>query len=234
MITYSLHDPKADFYLQSDELSTPSGKYKLDISLVGEFNKSNLLAAIAFCSSHDIDISFLASFASKISAVAGRMELITLDNYSIPKIIVDFAHTPDALENVLLSLKSYKPKRLFCIVGCGGDRDKTKRSLMLQACLQHSDIVIITQDNPRTEDPNQIVADMLAGKKLDEQIILELDRAVAISNAVNMADEGDIVLIAGKGHENYQIIGTTKHPFSDQIIARQALEERQKNANDVT
>lgn len=226
LLTYSLNNHNADLFLDHDVLHSPWGRVKLAINLLGDFNKSNILAAFAFCSIHGVRVEDLGLQAIDLKPVSGRMELIAQDEIIAPKIIVDYAHTPAAIEQVLQSLRVYKPRKIYCIVGCGGDRDRTKRKLMMQACMNNSDEIIITQDNPRTEDPMQIVNDMLQGITLTNNISIELDRAKAIQKAIGAADIDDIVLIAGKGHEDYQIIGTTKFPFSDQRIAKQALMQR--------
>ena len=157
---------------------------------------------------------------SSLKAVSGRFE--TLHAPKGYTAIVDYAHTPDALDNVLATINELRESRrekgtLISIVGCGGNRDKGKRPMMAQSAVRASDKVIITSDNPRKEDPQAIINDMLAGLN-DEQmknVIVIADRRQAIKTACMMADKGDVILVAGKGHENYQIIGDVKHHFDD-------------------
>jgi len=128
---------------------------------------------------------------------------------------VDYAHTDDALKNVLSALLAFKQKRLIAVFGCGGDRDRTKRPRMAKVAETYADVVIVTSDNPRTEEPMAIINEIVAGFSSLDKVIVEVDRRAAIKKAVEMAKDGDIVLIAGKGHEDYQIIGKTKHHFDD-------------------
>jgi UDP-N-acetylmuramoyl-L-alanyl-D-glutamate--2,6-diaminopimelate ligase len=138
---------------------------------------------------------------------------------------VDYAHTPDALEKLLDSVRPLTAGRVITVVGCGGDRDKTKRPLMGFAASQRSDLTIVTSDNPRTEDPETIVAEVLDGIAPNRPTIAIVDRAEAIAHAVSFASENDVVVIAGKGHENYQIIGHEKYPFDDRDFVREALKK---------
>jgi UDP-N-acetylmuramoyl-L-alanyl-D-glutamate--2,6-diaminopimelate ligase len=171
-------------------------------------------------------IAKLLDSAQHLKPVNGRMQIVSHNIVTDPKVIVDYAHTPEAVEKALQALQEYKINKIYCIIGCGGDRDRSKRPLMLQAAVKHSDVVIITQDNPRTEDPQQIINDMLNGAPLHENVIVQMDRATAISQTIAQATEHDLILIAGKGHEDYQIIGTVKVPFSDVLTASLALEAR--------
>lgn len=223
VVTFSLHDHNADLYLDNDKLITPWGNGILNTKLIGRFNISNVLAAIACCALQGIEVSTLLEHARDLQPVCGRMELIPTPINNSPRVIVDYSHTPDALIKALTTLREYNPEVLYCVFGCGGDRDRRKRPLMTQAVLDNSDQAIITNDNPRTEDPQQIVQDMLSNAILSDNVTIELDRAKAIQQTIARATANDIVLIAGKGHEDYQIIGTTKHPFSDQLVAQEAL-----------
>lgn len=225
VLTYSLQNPRADLFWQNGVVHTPWGKGTLATKLMGKFNQSNTLASLAACLLQEIDFEHVMLAANKLQPAAGRMELVHAPGKQQPVIVVDYAHTPDALTKALQTLREYKPARLFCVFGCGGDRDRSKRPLMLQAVIDNCDEIVITQDNPRTEDAQRIVQDMLQGQKIGSNITIELDRKLAIHNTVLRATDKDIVLIAGKGHENYQIIGTTKFPFSDQLVARNALGE---------
>jgi len=223
VITYSIRDPRADVYLQQNHLRTPWGSGALTTNLFGNFNASNVLAAMACGALHGLSVESMLTMAPKLQAVVGRVQPVVTDVPNLPTVIVDYAHTPDALTKVLQTLQPYKRGKLFCIFGCGGDRDRSKRPLMLQAALANSDVVVITQDNPRTESPQQIMQDILADTVTDKNITIEFDRATAIARTIANAKDGDVVLIAGKGHEDYQIIGTDKLPFSDYAVAQQCL-----------
>lgn len=224
VITYSVANPDADVYLNNNILRTPWGEGVLQTQLIGAFNLSNILAAISVCALQDISLDRLLQLAKDIKPVLGRMELIATGAAFEPKVVVDYAHTPDALIKALQALRAYKPRTLYCVFGCGGDRDRTKRPLMMQAVIANSDVAVVTRDNPRTEDAQQIVQDMLVGTTNMHNISIELDRAQAIQQTIARASKDDIILIAGKGHEDYQIIGTTIHSFSDQKVAREALQ----------
>jgi UDP-N-acetylmuramoyl-L-alanyl-D-glutamate--2,6-diaminopimelate ligase len=230
IITYSLLNPAADLYYADGIIHTLWGTGPLVTKLIGKFNISNVMAALACCAIQGISIQTLLQAASKLNAVPGRMQAVPCVDLDAPRVVVDYAHTPDALIKALQTLQQYKQRHLICIIGCGGDRDRSKRPLMLRAVIENSDKVIITQDNPRTEDPQQIVRDMLAGHPLNTNIVIEMDRATAIKNAIAAASSEDLILIAGKGHEDYQIIGTTKLPFSDLLVAQQTLEARGEQA----
>jgi len=145
-----------------------------------------------------------------------------------PLIVIDYAHTPDALQNVLMALRSHCRGKLWCIFGCGGDRDRGKRPLMAQIAEKYSDKLIITQDNSRTEDPKQIFADMVKGLNKPNSVQIESDRIQAIMQSIEAAAPSDLILIAGKGHENYQIVGTEKIPLDDYAEAKKALHSRRE------
>jgi UDP-N-acetylmuramoyl-L-alanyl-D-glutamate--2,6-diaminopimelate ligase len=145
-------------------------------------------------------------------------------------VIVDYAHTPDSLENLLRAARPFIPKRMICVFGCGGDRDRTKRPMMGKVASDLADIPVVTSDNPRTENPQQIIDDILGGMDNVETIV-ERDRAVAIAKAIQMAEPGDGVLIAGKGHEDYQILGTEKVHFDDREEARKALMQQKSSVS---
>jgi UDP-N-acetylmuramoyl-L-alanyl-D-glutamate--2,6-diaminopimelate ligase len=141
-----------------------------------------------------------------------------------PVVIVDYAHTPDALEQTLRALRAHCTGRLWCVFGCGGDRDRSKRPLMGRIAREHADQVVVTSDNPRSEDPNDIIAAILSGIPSGCRVDVEPDRRRAIRQALLAARGGDIVLIAGKGHEDYQIVGTTRLHFSDAEVAKEFLD----------
>lgn len=214
--TYSINN-KADVYLLDNIVYTPWGQGRLDSPLIGKFNLSNILACITCCILQGVSLENILAIVKKIQPVPGRMQ--TVRRPELPLVIIDYAHTPDALVKALQAAREQPHAKLYCIFGCGGDRDRTKRPLMLQAALTNSDYVVITQDNPRTEDPKQIINDILSDINKTDNITIELDRAMAIRQTILKAQPQDIVLIAGKGHENYQIIGMQKIPFSDLTVS---------------
>ena len=167
---------------------------------------------------------------SNIKAAPGRFEALNCgQDY---KVIVDYAHTPDALVNVIVAARNIRNgNRIITIFGCGGDRDRTKRPIMAKAAENLSDIVILTSDNPRTESPEQIFADVKAGFAKTDDYLFEPDREKAIKLAINMAEKNDIILITGKGHETYHIIGTKKWHFDDKEIARREIVRRRMVEN---
>jgi len=193
--------------------------------LLGRYNVSNHLAAAGLCLAAGFDLETIATGLSALKAVPGRLERIEGDGISI---FIDYAHTDDALENVLSALKPFCRGTLYVVFGCGGDRDRTKRPRMARVAEQLADFVIVTSDNPRTERPADIIGEIVAGfENPDSQtIIVEPDRKKAIELAIKTAAKDDIVLIAGKGHEDYQIIGTQKFDFSDRSIAQECLRNR--------
>lgn len=221
-ITYGAHiDAQVRFQLLAldtrgmhAELRTPWGVGQLTLPLIGEFNLANACAAIAVLAAQGLDFSLLCEQARKLKPVAGRMELYVKDQ--APMAVVDFAHTPAALSNVLGALKPWQ-RHLTTVFGCGGDRDRSKRPLMLEAVLALSDSLIVTDDNPRTENPEQIFADIMQNHL---GIACEHNRRQAITLAIKQTPAEGIVLIAGKGHEDYQDIQGVKHPYSDaQVLA---------------
>lgn len=207
-------------------LITPSGSVNIHSSLIGDFNIYNILAASAAAFCAKIDLNVIASGIANLKGVPGRLELIK-NNRSLA-IVVDYAHTPDALLKAIKAVKPLTKARLITVFGCGGDRDKGKRREMGRVAGEHSDLVFITSDNPRTEDPAAIAMQIEKGvhesglNKLGGGYILDLDRAGAIRRAVGLATESDLILIAGKGHEDYQIIGNRKRHFDDREVAADA------------
>lgn len=194
----------------------------LRLKLVGDYNLSNAAAALAACADES-NISKLAEILSRADAPPGRMERVDAGQPYV--VLVDYAHTPDALEKLLRACRRLNPRRLICVFGCGGDRDRTKRPKMGRVATTIADVTIVTSDNPRTEKPQDIIAEIQRGLRgrAGKKYQIEPDRRAAIRIALDRARRGDIVVIAGKGHENYQIIGTTKHPFDDRKIARAAI-----------
>ncbi len=198
---------------------------KLQTSLVGEFNLENILAVICVLLAQGGDISEIVErISSKNLAISGRMERLTQRHHCL-QVFIDYAHTPDALERTLKSLKPHCENKLSVIFGCGGDRDKGKRSLMGAIATQWADQVILTDDNPRYEQAGIIINDILQGCSRQKVAVIN-DRKSAIYQAINAANDNDIVLIAGKGHENYQEINGIKHPFNDRDIAIEALKTK--------
>lgn len=196
-------------------------------SLLGKFNLSNLLAVIGAVALHEGDLGYqnfqrILTLVPKLKAVIGRMELVS--NSTDLAVIVDYAHTPDALEKALQALRLHCEGKLWVVFGCGGDRDTGKRPAMGAIAVKYADQVIVTSDNPRTESPHQIIDQII--QNIKGQCSIESDRRAAINHAVLNAKPGDVVLIAGKGHENYQILGADRLAFSDQTEARLALDKR--------
>lgn len=203
----------------SAHIESPWGSGEIKSPLIGDFNLANLVAALSAVAIMGSDFKALLNSIAGLKAVPGRMQLIpnTLD----VQVVVDYAHTPDALEQALLALRSHVSGQLITVFGCGGDRDNTKRAIMGRVACERSDSCIVTSDNPRSEDPMAILRDIESGCTGNYQS--QVDRAEAIASAVAQAKPGDCVLIAGKGHEDYQIIGTERFHFSDEEQAVAAL-----------
>jgi len=183
----------------------------------------NGLAAAAAAVALNIDMGAIKRGLEKVAEVPGRFQVVSRGEG--PVVIVDYAHTPDALERLLRFCRELSPKKLITVFGCGGDRDRGKRPLMGRISYELSDLVIVTDDNPRTEDPERIVEEILAGvPSAVESVKVIRDRREAIHRAVEEARDGDIVAIAGKGHETEQIVGTKRIHFSDVEVAREAFE----------
>ncbi len=200
-------------------------EYNTHINMVGDYNVYNYLTALLILTNLDFDINNLLDLNKELSAPSGRMEIIPYKNNSI---FVDYAHTPDAIKNVLDTVNKFKEGKVITICGCGGDRDRTKRPIMGHIAEENSDYVILTDDNPRTEDEKAIMADILEGVKLDNHEVI-YKRDEAIRHGIDMLVDKDILLILGKGHEDYQIIGTVKHHFSDQEQVRNYIKEKEVN-----
>ncbi len=194
-------------------------KYPVKMIMRGMFSVYNFLAALATGLAVGFDIKKSIEVLEKIPGVAGRFEIVNAK----PTVIVDYAHTPDGLENVLKTAREITPKdgKLICIFGCGGDRDATKRPKMGKISEELADKVIITSDNPRTENPQQIITDILAGFKSINNVIVEPDRELAIKEAHKIAQENDVILVAGKGHEDYQILADETIHFDDREKVRE-------------
>ncbi len=203
----------------------PWGGVELRLPLVGRHNVANVLEALASASAiADLDPTLCRALAD-CPPPPGRLEPVMVEGGEGPTVLVDYAHTHDALENVLNALRPVVTGKLIVVFGCGGDRDKTKRPKMAAVACRLADRVIVTSDNPRTEDPEAIICDILAGVG-GAEVTVEADRAKAVEQAILAADDADTVLLAGKGHEPYQEIGTTRYPFDDRLQAAAALRKR--------
>ncbi|MFM7426664.1 MAG: UDP-N-acetylmuramoyl-L-alanyl-D-glutamate--2,6-diaminopimelate ligase [Elainella sp.] len=233
--SYSVSDSTADLWTSDlvyepegvrGTLHTPQGEVAFQSPLVGQFNLANLLAAVGAALHLGVDLDLIAAALPRFTGVPGRMEQVQVSPQQDISVIVDYAHTPDSLENMLRAARPFIDKRMICVFGCGGDRDRTKRPKMGAIAAELSDWAVVTSDNPRTEDPQRILDDILAGIPASAQPTVIADRAAAIQTAIQQAQPGDGVLIAGKGHEDYQILGTEKVHFDDREQARAALEQR--------
>lgn len=229
LITFSAKGNKADLVATNVGVETGSiqatlqfhqKKAQLTLPLIGMFNLANVLAAFAALLAEGYPLQVLSKLAAKLSAVTGRMQVVKNGHVKAKLVVVDYAHTPDALTKALLSLKPYVKAegKLYVVFGCGGDRDHTKRPIMGSIAAKYADRVVITSDNPRSESPNHIIEDILSGVTDVQRtkVTVEPNRSAAIHLALAEAKELDIVLVAGKGHETYQIIGDQTLPFSDQ------------------
>lgn len=210
----------------SFDLVTNKGTKHITMSLVGQFNVYNVLAAVATCIAAGIPFEIITEAVEELHGVRGRFELVN-QQQEFP-VIVDYAHTPDSLENVLETCRDMTEGKLFVVVGCGGDRDKTKRPKMAKIAVELADEPIFTSDNPRSEDPRAILRDMEAGVE-NAYYHSIANREQAIFFAIANAKKGDVVLIAGKGHETYQQIGNETFDFDDAEVAARAIVELNKN-----
>jgi len=205
------------------ELTTPEGPLTLTTRLIGGHNLENALVALGMARLAGIPYAVAARALSTAAGARGRLERVVVPSAAGPAVFVDYAHTPDALDNVLTALRPLVPGSLVCVFGAGGDRDAGKRPQMAAASARTADLSIVTSDNPRTEDPDAIIADIVPGLPEGAAHVVEPDRRAAITRAIAEHGPGDAVLIAGKGHEDYQIVGTTRLPFDDAQVAREAL-----------
>jgi len=231
VVTYGM-SVRADFRASNCRVEFSGTSYQLDahgksylvrVPLIGRFNVANSVAALAAANALGISLRDAVLSLGKSPQVPGRLELVPAKRQF--QVFVDYAHTPDALRNVLKTLRELEPHRLIVVFGCGGNRDRQKRSLMGEMVDRHADYAIITSDNPRKEDPNAIVEEIEKGFRLSryEKIV---DRTQAIGRAIALVEPRDIVLIAGKGHENYQEFADYTVPFDDIQVARRAIEDR--------
>ena len=229
-IRYSLHEPQTELWLKSFaptddgfEASVDGqwGAFDIAVPLMGSFNASNVLAAMATVLSLGVPLERVQTAVARLGPPPGRLEKFTGANGN--RVVVDYAHTPDALANALAALRPHVAGRLICVFGCGGDRDRGKRPEMAREAEQRADVVIVTDDNPRSEAPEAIARDILAGFSAPDRAQVIHDRAQAIQAAIQMASPDDLVLIAGKGHEAYQELAGQKLPFSDAEQVRHGL-----------
>lgn len=207
---------------QKIELKIFNNRYETELKLLGKFNLYNLLGAIGAVKCLGMEDEEILDKIKNIHGAPGRFEPV--DVKADFTVIVDYAHTGDALENILKSVNELKTKRVISVFGCGGDRDREKRPIMGRIAEKFSDFTIVTSDNPRTEKPEEIIREIAAGLQQDNHII-EIDRAKAIEIAMQNAEKDDIIVIAGKGHENYQIIGREKIHFDDREAVKAAMEK---------
>ena len=231
VITYSLNKNEADYISKSIKLREDGSDYaviadyaihRIKLSVPGDFNILNSLAAIAAARECDVSLEFCAYALKSFGGVKGRMEILSTDTDY--KVIIDYAHTPDALKKVLLCLGSFPHNRVITVFGCGGERDKEKRSMMGNIASQLSDILVITSDNPRGEEPMKIIDDILSGvRKGKKTVYIHENRRKAIEYALKIAQKNDIILLAGKGHETYQLLGEEKIHMDEREIVREIL-----------
>lgn len=233
--SYSVLNKSADLWTSdlqyqstgvSGILHTPRGKAPFSLPLVGQYNLANMLAAVGAVLHLGLELETVVKALPKFQGVPGRMERVQVQADPDVSVIVDYAHTPDSLENLIKAARPFIAGKLICVFGCGGDRDRTKRPKMGKIAAELADIAVLTSDNPRTEDPEKILQDVLAGIPAAKEAMVICDRATAIRTAILQAQPGDGVLIAGKGHEDYQILGTEKIHFDDREQAREALSLR--------
>jgi len=229
-LTYSLNDPNADFFTTNFictpersiiNMITPAGEIKLDFKLIGESNVYNALASMAVGFALGIDPGIIKSGLEAMAGIPGRMERIQVgQNFNI---WIDYGHTPHAFERLLKTARKLTKGRLLFLFGCGGDRDSGKRPLMGKAASQYADLIFLTEDNPRSEDPRVIVQQIMRGIEEKNKVQIIIDRREGIKKALEIARAGDTLVLAGKGHEDYQIIGDRKIHFSDKETVLELL-----------
>lgn len=230
-MSYSLEDKDADVFCEntqsnamgmSAQLVTPWGRGLLKSSLYGRFNLSNLLAVVCVLGGKGFKLEDILPILSEIKNIKGRMDRIEHRNRAT--VIIDFAHTPDALDKALMAVREHCGGKLWCVFGCGGNRDKGKRRQMGSIAARLSDYIVLTDDNPRDEDPQNIIEEIMQGVAAADKVHVDSDRSKAINYAINEAEINDVVLIAGKGHEDYQEINGIKKPYSDYEQVKIALQ----------
>lgn len=234
ILTYGCHQQsdvmatniKITLHETSFTLVTPVGEIAVRSQLVGKFNVYNMLAASSAAIAANVPLEVIKKALENIAGVNGRFEQVVAgQDFAV---IVDYAHTPDSLENVLQTISGFANQQVFVVVGCGGDRDRTKRPLMAEISLKYADHTIFTADNPRTEDPGHILQDMTTGLTGSNYEVIQ-DRKDAIHKAIDLAEANDVILIAGKGHETYQEINGVKYDFDDHKIAEEAIKTKGLN-----
>jgi len=232
-VTYSLKDKNADFYLKTYspntsgyklKISTPAGNLDIDLKLLGEANIYNVLASTASASVSGTSLEKIKNGLESFCGVKGRLEQVDIgQNF---RVIIDYAHTPFAFENLLQTVKKMTKGKIIFIFGCGGDRDRTKRGPMGKITSQLSDHIILTTDNPRSEDPEKIIKEILKGVEDRSKVEVILDRKEAIISALRKAENNDTLVLAGKGHEDYQIVGNEKFYFNEKEIIEEELKKK--------
>ena len=229
-LTFAINDSRADVRMENVKMSTSGSEFKLvtpqgnadvQLQLLGKFNLENALCAAATALAAGIELPQIAKGLGMRSFVHGRAQKVNAgQNFTI---LIDYAHTPDALGKILETARQIAKNRLLVLFGCGGDRDRSKRPLMAEAASTGADIVIVTSDNPRTEDPMKIIEDIKPGLDKSKKTIIEPDRRKAIEIALALCEEDDLLVVAGKGHENYQILGTNRIHFDDREVIEETL-----------
>lgn len=238
VLTYSTRYNEADYVAKEIKLRANGVKFmmltrgslqRVDISTPGIFTVYNISAAVAALCAAGFPFEKIVQNVSHLPQVAGRAQM--LPDTGDFGVMLDYAHTPDALENILKTVRDYAPARIITLFGCGGDRDSTKRPIMGRVAAEHSDYLVVTSDNPRTEDPKKIIDDIMVGvkEKRTPYTVIE-NRREAIAFALQMAEPDDIVLLAGKGHENYQILADGKIDFDEKQIVKECLQQMQRKA----
>ncbi len=216
-------------------MRTPRGTLRLRSRLVGRPNVYNILAAVATGVALDLPFDAIERGVQALEGVPGRFQIVSSDKDGVT-VVVDYAHTDDALRNLLETARPLASGRLITVFGCGGDRDRTKRPLMGAVAGRLSDLIVVTSDNPRSEDPRKIIEEIQRGITPDtrrdsgQRLLSIVDRREAIAKAIELARAGDVVLVAGKGHEKYQVIGDQVLSFDDVAVAREALVRRRSNS----
>jgi UDP-N-acetylmuramoyl-L-alanyl-D-glutamate--2,6-diaminopimelate ligase len=242
-VTYAIARPAAitpgplSFSLEglAFDVRTPRGTIRVKSRLVGRPNVYNILAAVATGTALDLSFDAIERGISALDGVPGRFQVVSSARDEVT-VVVDYAHTDDALRNLLETARPLARGRLITVFGCGGDRDRTKRPLMGAVAGRLSDVIVITSDNPRSEDPGRIIEEIQRGLTADtrrggdQRTLAIVDRREAIAGAIGLARPGDLVLVAGKGHEKYQVIGNQVLPFDDVAVAREALDRRRTNS----
>ena len=223
VMTAEVHAEQVRFGVAGSEwtLVLANERFPVQLPLLGDFNIMNGLAAAGAAYALGIPNARIASGLSSLPQVPGRLEMV----YESPAVLRDYAHTPDALERALDAVRPFTRGRLIVVFGCGGDRDRGKRPVMGEIAQRKADLAIVTSDNPRTEDPDAILDDIEVGMQGPHERIV--DRHRAIERALELADSNDVVLLAGKGHETYQVRGTTKYPFDEKVIVNELMTARQ-------